>query len=99
MSVIHNEATDQLFETFLRLSSVEECYALFEDLCTIKELQDMAQRLQVAVLLDEGMKYQEVAALTGVSSATISRVNKCLLYGSGGYRQALNKLNKAEQKE
>ena len=61
MSVIHNEATDRLFETMLRLESVEECYGLFEDLCTIKELQDMAQRLEVATLLDEGMKYQEVA--------------------------------------
>ena len=97
MSVIRNEATDRLFETLLRLDSVEECYSLFEDLCTIKELQDMAQRLEVASLLDEGMKYQEVAARTGVSSATISRVNRCLLYGAGGYRQAIEKRKKAER--
>jgi TrpR-related protein YerC/YecD len=98
MSVIRNGATDRLFETLLRLDSVEECYELFEDLCTIKELQDMAQRLEVANLLDEGMKYQEVAARTGVSSATISRVNKCLLYGAGGYRRAIEKRKKAEQR-
>ena len=78
MSVIRNEMTDRLFETLLRLDSLEECYDLFEDLCTIKELQDMAQRLEVATLLDEGMKYQEVAARTGVSSATISRLRYAL---------------------
>ena len=95
--MIRNGATDRLFETLLRLDSTEECYDLFEDLCTIKELQDMAQRLEVATLLDEGMKYQEVAARTGVSSATISRVNRCLMYGSGGYRRAIEKRKKAEQ--
>ena len=96
MSVIRSRETDRLFETLLRLESVEECYELFEDLCTIKELQDMAQRLEVAALLDEGMKYQAVAEKTGVSSATISRVNKCLQYGSGGYRRAIDKRKKAE---
>ncbi len=98
MGIIRDEATDHLFETLLRLKSVEECYALFEDLCTIKELKDMAQRLQVAGLLDQGMKYQEVAEITGVSSATISRVNKCLQYGAGGYRQAIEKMKKAGSK-
>ena len=96
MSVIHSEATDHLFHTLLRLKSVEECYALFEDLCTIKELQDMSQRLEVATLLDAGMKYQDVAAVTGVSSATISRVNKCLQYGSGGYRLVIDRMKDSE---
>ena len=99
MGIIHNAETDQLFETLLRLESTQECYELFEDLCTIKELRDMAQRLQVARLLDQGMKYQEVAAQTSVSSATISRVNKCLVYGTGGYLRALDKMKKAEQTE
>ena len=99
MRIQRNEATDQLFETLLRLESMEECYELFEDLCTIKELRDMAQWLQVARLLDQGMKYQEVAAQTSVSSATISRVNKCLVYGTGGYRKALDKMKKADQTE
>ncbi|MCR4620535.1 MAG: helix-turn-helix domain-containing protein [Clostridiales bacterium] len=96
MTGIRNEATDQLFRTLLELDSLEECYDLFEDLCTIKELQDISQRLQVALLLDKGMKYQDIGAKTGVSPATISRVNRCLLYGSGGYRLAIDKIRKEE---
>jgi TrpR-related protein YerC/YecD len=96
MTGIHNEATDQLFRTLLSLGSLEECYDLFEDLCTIKELQDISQRLQVAILLDQGMKYQEIGAKTGVSPATISRVNRCLVYGTGGYRKAIDKIKAAE---
>ena len=96
MTGIHNEATDQLFKTLMSLSSLEECYDLFEDLCTIKELQDISQRLQVALLLDRGMKYQEIGTITGVSPATISRVNRCLVYGTGGYRRAIDKIKAAE---
>ena len=65
------------------------CRKFFEDVCTIKELQDIAQRLEVAKLLSQKKNYQEVCKLTGASTATISRVNKCLLYGRGGYKTVL----------
>ena len=96
MTGIRSEATDQLFKAVLSLNSLDECYDLFEDLCTIKELQDISQRLQVALLLDQGMKYQDIGARTGVSPATISRVNRCLVYGTGGYRKAIGKIKAAE---
>ena len=76
---------DELFEAVLLLKSVEECREFFEDLCTIKELEDLSQRLAVAKLLSEKKNYNEIIALTGASTATISRVNKCLNYGKGGY--------------
>ena len=86
-----------LFEAIVSLDSVEECAKFFEDVCTIKEIQDLSQRYAVARMLDEGEKYQKIEATTGASTATISRVNKCLAYGSGGYRSVLkkNKQNKA----
>lgn len=89
---LHSESIDRLFEVILGLKTTEECYAFFEDICTIKELQDMAQRMDVAVLLDEGMNYQKISQEVNVSTATISRVSKCLNYGSGGYRAAIEKL-------
>ena len=76
---------DELFKAILLLESVEECRGFFEDLCTIKELEDLSQRLAVAKLLSEKKNYNEIIALTGASTATISRVNKCLNYGKGGY--------------
>ena len=85
------KAFDQLFEAILKLKDLEDCRKFFEDVCTIKELQDMMQRLEVAKLLSEGKNYQEVSKATGASTATISRVNKCLNYGSGGYNIVLNK--------
>lgn len=94
MKEIHNELTENFFKTILNLNTVEECKRFFEDICTIKELQDMSQRLEVAFLLNEGKSYQEVLAKTGVSTATISRVNKCLNYGSGGYKEAIDKFSK-----
>ncbi|MBR6331664.1 MAG: helix-turn-helix domain-containing protein [Dehalococcoidales bacterium] len=96
MSALRSESIDELFKAILNLENVDECYALFEDLCTIREMQDMAQRLQVARMLDEGKNYQEISKATSVSSATISRVNRCLMYGSGGYRQAVDRLKKKE---
>lgn len=86
-----------LFEAIVSLENVEECARFFEDVCTIKEIQDLSQRYAVARMLDEGEKYQKIEATTGASTATISRVNKCLAYGSGGYRAVLkkNKQNKA----
>ncbi|MBQ7336555.1 MAG: helix-turn-helix domain-containing protein [Clostridia bacterium] len=90
MSSFHSESIDRLFRVLLSLESTEECYAFFEDVCTIKEIQDMAQRLDAAFLLDEGMNYQTISQKVGISTATISRVSKCLKYGSG-YRKAIDK--------
>lgn len=89
---MHTEATDRLFKAILSLKNEEECYDFFEDLCTMKELKDMSQRLEVAGLLDRGLNYQAVAAETGVSTATIGRVKRCLDYGTGGYRTALDRM-------
>ena len=82
---------DELFEGVLSLTSVEECYNFFEDLCTITELRAMAQRFQVAKMLDEGQIYSDIVKETGASTATISRVNKCLIYGTDGYRMGLDR--------
>ena len=95
----HSESIDRLFETILNLETKEECYAYFEDLCTIKELQDMAQRLDAAILLSEGQSYQKITRQVSISTATIGRVSKCLNYGSGGYRTAIEKLKASEEKE
>lgn len=94
MKPFHNADMDHLFAGILTLRSPEECYAFFEDVCTIKELQAMAQRFRVAQQLNDSKNYNEIQADTGASSATISRVNKCLLYGSGGYATALERLAK-----
>ena len=89
-----NEQTKELLDAILSLQTEEECLAFFEDICTIKELQDISQRLEVAALLRDGKVYTEIAAKTGASTATISRVNKCLSYGSGGYKIVLDRLEK-----
>ena len=91
MDRVSSDALSRLYRVILELETVEECYDFFEDLCTIKELKDLSQRLEVAFLLDRGLSYQAVAAETGVSSATICRVKKCLDYGSGGYRRAIDR--------
>ena len=96
MHKLQSEAMDRLFQAILQLESIEECYRFFDDLCTIKELQDLAQRLEVAVLLSKGVNYQTISQQVNVSTATISRVSRCLNYGSGGYREALQKLPKTE---
>jgi len=82
---------DGLFEAILKLKSTDECRRFFEDVCTIKELEDISQRLEVAKLLSEGNNYQEVSKATGASTATISRVNKCLQYGKNGYQIVLSR--------
>lgn len=92
-----SQAIDRLFQSIVNLNSVEECYAYFEDLCTVKELQDMAQRLEAAILLSEGMSYQKITERVEISTATIGRVSKCLNYGSGGYRAAIAKLKETEE--
>ena len=79
------ENYDKLFEAVLKLSTIEEARLFFEDICTIKELEAISQRLEVAKMLRSGAAYNEISAKCGASTATISRVNKCLLYGKGGY--------------
>ena len=83
----------------LALRTEQECAAFFEDVCTIKEIQDISQRYAVAKMLDSGEKYQSIEAATGASTATISRVNKCLAYGSGGYRIAIKKAKNKEREQ
>lgn len=85
---------DFLFDAILSLENREECYAFFEDLCTIKEVEAMAQRFQAAKLLMENKTYETIIAQTDISSATLSRVSKCVHYGTGGYRSVLSKQKK-----
>ena len=97
MGYVRTEEMNKLFETILKLDNIEECYSFFEDICTIKEIQDMSQRLETAILLSKGLSYQQIAEKAAVSSATIGRVSKCLNYGSGGYRKAIEKLALPEE--
>jgi len=90
---LRDELVDKLFEAILTLRTVEECYRFFEDLATISEIKALAQRLEVAKMLDAGMTYEDIVAQTGASTATISRVKKCLNYGADGYRIALERLH------
>ena len=98
MGLRRDEQTDALFRSILSLKSIEECYCYFEDLCTNKEVRDFGQRLEIARELDEGHSYQQVAETTGVSSATIGRVKRCLDYGPGGYRMVLDRLKESAEK-
>lgn len=92
MEILHTKEVDTLFEAILKLETVEECYKFFEDACTIKEILDIAQRLKAAKMLTNGENYIEVSKATGMSTATISRVSKCLSYGGGGYKMILDRL-------
>ena len=83
---------DELFKGIMSLDSIEECYNFFEDLCTITELRAMAQRFQVAKMLDQGQIYSDIVRETGASTATISRVNRCLNYGTDGYDLVIDRL-------
>ncbi len=96
MQNYYTDALKTLFRGILLLQTDEECRAFFEDLCTITELQDMAQRLQTACLLAEGKNYQEISRQVGISSTTISRVSKCLNYGAGGYETVIKRLGDRE---
>ena len=89
---LRNKSVDRLFRSILNLNSIDECYAYFEDLCTVKELQDMAQRLDTAILLSQGQSYQVITKQVGISTATIGRVSRCLNYGTGGYQAAIDRL-------
>lgn len=98
-SKIKSEQTDGLFEAILALENLEECYRFFEDICTIKEIQAIAQRLQVVKLLIKNKTYHEIESETGASTATISRINRSLNYGSDGYKLVLKKLNFMDDEE
>ncbi len=91
---MQSETKDALFDAILALKDKEECYRFFEDIMTVKELQDVAQRWQVAKLLSEGNTYSTIVSMTGASAATISRVNKSLNYGNGSYHALQERLKK-----
>ena len=89
---IKKERCDEMYQAILSLKTVEECRQFFDDLCTLTELQAMEQRFQVAVLLHQGLIYNDILEKTGASSATISRVNRSLQYGADGYALVFDRL-------
>ena len=96
MGVPETVQTQALYAALASMQDAEECRRFLEDLCTIKEIVAMAQRLEIARLLDQGASYVETVDQTGASSATVSRVNRCLNYGGGGYRLVLDRLDETE---
>ena len=86
--------TDFLFKAILSLDSLEECYAFFEDLCTVSEIKEMSKRITAARMLNENYIYSTISEKTGLSTATISRVNRCLKYGNDGYAEILNRVER-----
>lgn len=93
---LKNSATDELFEAILSLDSIDECYNFFSDLCTMKELADMAQRLEAAKMLLAGKTYEQIVKSVEISTATISRINRCIQYGNGGYENVIKRLKTKE---
>ncbi len=91
--------TDQLVEAVLSLKDKEQCYNFFEDICTVGEIKSMAQRLEVARMLDAGCIYEVIVEKTGASTATISRVKRCLVYGADGYNSVMPLLRKGPGKD
>ena len=91
---LQSAAVGHFFDAVLALENKEECYKFFEDVCTVKELSAIAQRLEVAKMLREERTYLDIAKETGASTATISRVNRSLNYGSEGFDMVLNRINK-----
>ncbi|CEG25403.1 YerC/YecD family TrpR-related protein [Bacillus sp. B-jedd] len=89
---LRGKELDQLFESILTLKDLEECYRFFDDLCTVNEIQSLSQRLEVARMLREGKTYHKIEAETGASTATISRVKRCLNYGNDAYELVLDRL-------
>ena len=98
MNRMSSKDIDRLFAAILTLETVEECYKFFEDVCTVKEILEIAQRLKTAKMLSEGANYQEINKETGCSTATISRVRRCLEYGAGGYKTVLARVAEKETK-
>ncbi len=97
MDIFHGEQAQRLFKALALLDDPADCAAFIEDLCTITELRDMAQRLETALLLSKGQNYQTISKNVGVSTTTISRVSRCLNYGAGGYVKVLEKLRESEE--
>ncbi len=96
-SRFQREDIDELFDGILTLKDREDCYRFFEDICTVNEIHAIAQRLQVAKLLSQKKTYSVIEEATKASTATISRINKCLVYGADGYRRVLERLEKNEK--
>jgi len=96
---LHNKNLDFLFKAVLALENVEECYDFFEDLCTVQELNAISQRIVVAKMLSEKCVYTDIVNETGASTATISRVNRCLHYGADGYRTILPRLKEQRDEQ
>ena len=94
---LKEQLSDQLFDAILSLNNNEECYQFFEDICTVSELKSLAQRLEVARMLQTGHTYDDIVARTGASTATISRVKRCLHYGADGYKTILERLGNKEE--
>ena len=90
-------ASDTLYRAIVMLENEDECRRFFQDLCTVSELKAMEQRMDVAMLLDEGLIYSDILERTGASSATISRVNRCLHYGCDGYQTVIPRLKEQEE--
>ena len=99
MNMLHDPNIDRLFDAILLLKNKEECYEFFEDACTIKEIQEIAQRFEVATLLWQGKSYGEINQITGASTATICRVKKCLVYGNSGYKIALERMKQSDPED
>ncbi len=93
-----NALTDALFDAILTLQDREECYRFFDDLCTVKEISDMSQRLEAAKLLLEGKTYEQIVKSAEISTATISRINRCIQYGAGGYQTIIQRLEESKEK-
>jgi TrpR-related protein YerC/YecD len=94
MKSLKNESNDKLFRAILELKNVGECYNFFEDICTYKEIDAMATRLESAKLLDKGFTYEEILKKIEISSATLSRVSRALKYGPGGYKMIIDRVKK-----
>ena len=95
----YTKSTDDLCKAILSLKTKEECYAFLEDICTIKEIQDISQRLAVARMLSQGISYTTICRETGASTATISRVSRCYEYGTGGYKAVIASLNEENDRD
>jgi len=98
MNNLRSKSNDRLFAAFLKLKTIDECYAFFEDICTYKEIQAMSTRLEAAKLLSQGHTYEEILNAIEISSATLSRVSRCLKYGPGGYKLIIERVTRKNRK-
>ena len=96
---LRGKELDQLFQSILSLKNLEECYRFFDDLCTVNEIQSLAQRLEVARMLGDGFTYHKIETETGASTATISRVKRCLNYGNDAYQMALQRVHAKDERK